>query len=178
MATAIKHFIFGDTNMTVDTTATTPTVTELTFLLREAPAKSAFAGTLCAELRATSRSQKILQSLADLGLWHPTEECAVNVIETWSSATKNYKILRFTASPEVYRQLHELCSPGDEDFAKVTDRHMAALSVPVAITALVSDHDKATLKAMAAVINENYVAAIGRNPSKKKLAEFICAQAA
>jgi hypothetical protein len=162
----------------IDTTATTATIAELTFLLREAPAKSAFAGTFCAELRATSRNQKILKSLAELGLWHPTEECAINVIETWSNTQKNYKILRFTASPEVYRQLHELCSPGDEDFARVTDRHMAALSVPVAIESLVKDCDKATLKAMAAHISDSYATVTGREPSKKKLAEFICAHAA
>jgi hypothetical protein len=162
----------------INTIATTATITELTFLLREAPAKSKFAGTLCAELRATSRNQKILKSLAELGLWHPTEECAVNVIETWSNAQKNYKILRFTASAEVYRQLHELCSPGDEDFARVTNRHMALLSIPVAVNSLVTDYDKTTLKAMAQTIAEDYTATTGRNPSKKRLAEFICAHAA
>jgi hypothetical protein len=170
--------------MTVDTTATAPTAMELTFILREAPTQSKIAGHLCAELRSTSPSIKILKILSSLGLWHPTEDCTINILEMWSSKQKHYKILRFTASPEVYRRLHELCSagesnvPGHEDFAAVTERHLAALSVPVAITALVDEHDKATLKAMAATISDNYATVTGRNPSKKRLAEFICAHAA
>ena len=168
--------------MTTDNIATTPTAIELTFLLREAPAKSAFAGQLCAELRATSRSVKILRILSGLGLWHPTDDCAVNVLEKWSSGQKDYKILRFTSTPEVYRQLHELCSegenvPGHADFATVTNRHLAAMSIPTAIETLIADHHKKKLISMATAVNPDFHQRIGKNPNKRKLAEFICAYA-
>lgn len=152
---------------------------ELTFALREAPSRSKWAGQVMAEVRATSPEIKLLQAMSNLGLWHPTEECQINVMEMYKHPIKQYKILRFTASPEVYRQLHELCSPPtDETIARLTNSHLARLSVPVAINTLMSDYDKATLKAMASTVNPSYSAVIGKNPSKKKLAEFICAQAA
>jgi hypothetical protein len=160
-------------------TAAPATMAELTFALREAPSRSRWAGQLMAEVRATSPEIKLLKAMLGLGLWHPTDECAINVMETYRHPVKLYKILRFTASPEVYRQLHELCSPPtEEDIARLTDSHIARLSVPTAIEALVSDHSKDTLKAMAAVVNPNYSSIIGKNPNKRKLAELICSQAA
>lgn len=163
--------------MTTENTATA-LICELTFVLREAPKRSAYAGQLCAELRATSPGQKILKSLRELGLWHPSEECQVNVLETWSNTQKHYKILRFTASAEVYRQLHELCSPPDlEDLAQLTNQHIASLSVPVAIEAL-SGYTKVQLKAMAALVDPDYAHKLGKKATNRKLAEFICANAA
>jgi hypothetical protein len=168
-----QQFEQGANEVAVDIT---PTAAELTFLLRHAPKRSAYAGHLCAELRATSRHQKILKTLFDMELWHPTEECEINVLETWRSPNNTYRILRFTASVEVYRLLHSVCSPGDEDFARITDAHLAELSIPVAIEELVK-HSKTELKGMAAVIDADYGSIIGRNPNKKKLAEFICGHA-
>jgi hypothetical protein len=178
----VQFFIWENPNMTTtttatDTIATTPTASELTFLLRHAPKRSAYAGNLCAELRATSRQQKILKTLFEMELWHPTEECEINVLETWRNPNNTYRILRFTASVEVYRLLHSVCSPGDEDFARVTDAHLAELSIPVAIEELVEQNSKNQLKGMAAAINADYGSIIGRNPSKRKLAEFICGHA-
>lgn len=168
-----------DNNATLTATAQ-PTIESvmatITFLLRQAPTQSKYAGTLCAELRTTD-NVKLLKALATLGLWHPSEECAVEVLETFQHWQKNYKILRFRSTPEVYRQLHEMCAQGDDDFGLVTDRHLASLSVDTAIEALIEGHDKNELKAMAGQINPNYNAVIGRNPNKEKLAQFICGHA-
>ena len=165
-------------NMTATAPTSTATITELTFIYRSAPARSIHAGQVMAELRTTSLNVHILSMLQGLGLWHPTALCDINVTERYVDRTKQYKILRFTASPETLRLLHKLCSPATrEDIALETEARMAMLSINTATEALIADYDKATLKSMAEAIDIGYKLVTGKNPTKKKLAEFITSHA-
>lgn len=153
-------------------------IQEITFVLREAPSRSKWAGHLMAEIRATDNSIKLLKAMRDLGLWHPTEECKINVMETYRSAIKGYKILRFTADAETYRLLHGLCSPAtEEDIAKLTDAHMARLSIPAAIDELTNNHSRKDLVAMSKQLDAGWIRRNSR-ANKRMIAEFICAQVA
>lgn len=146
-------------------------IEELTFVLREAPTRSAYAGQLCAEVRTTTKSQKIIPVLKSLGLLDD-EQPKVNILEKWTHPAIGWKLLRFSASPEVYRQLHELCSPSDiEDIARLTDAHMAELSQPAAYEEMIATCNNKELTAIAKHLPG--FDQLGKRPSKRKLAEFI-----
>lgn len=108
---------------------------ETTFLIRLAPSRSQYAGKLCAELHAHP-DIKIKKALAELGL---DEDMIILEMVYVRAVTTGlpWKLFRFIAPAKTYRTLHELSSPSDiEPVAKLTDKHLAALSKDVAIKQL------------------------------------------
>lgn len=99
-----------------------------TFLIRTAPARSAHAGTVCAEIRCPG-NLKAKQVLRELGVDYTQ-------LETWVHPVKGWKLLRFTASLESYLMLHEACTAPDEQYHAETQEHLATMALAAKAEAL------------------------------------------
>lgn len=155
-------------------------IQELTFIIREAPIRSKFAGVLCAEVRTTERGHKITPHLRKLGLLDDLDsKINIEQVETWQHPTIGWKLFRFpvaSVDPDVLYLLHEQCSQSDvEGFVLSTEKYLAEVSKPLAIDELVAQYSKQQLKDMAKYL-PGYDA-LGKNPNKTKLATLIAAAA-
>jgi hypothetical protein len=140
---------------------------ELTFVLREAPTQSGYAGQLCGEVRVTGNG-RIIPVLRQMGLIDD-ESPRMNILEKYQG--NGFKILRFVADAETYRYLHSVCSPSNiEEVARITDAHLANLSIPTAEAELMK-YTRPQLKQIAMQLPSYET--LGSRPSKKKLAQFI-----
>lgn len=96
-----------------------------TFVVRVAPAQSAYAGQVCCELRCPG-NLKVMQPLKDMGIDYAR-------VEWWQHPVKGWKLYRFSAPIADLLKLHEACAQPDIDaINQETHRHLAEMSIDIA----------------------------------------------